>query len=344
MFLPRRDFLFGLGASAAAALVAGPAGARRRLAPLSIRLASNQGVENATLQQLMADCGFARDLALDIALVESRDIAGPLAALSAGAADLCMISAFAGVLPAIEAGQPVRLVGSAMQLPALAVCTARSDVRRLRDLVGKRIGIGERQGLLHLLMIALLRQSGMGEDSVTFVSVGSNAQVLEAVLAGRVDAGPCGVAGLSDPRTRVIAGGRLWQALPQFTYQLAYASRDALAHRGEAVARCLAAYTRLFRFVSDRSSRNAYLAARKAVGGDSAGGEQVWEFIQKCQPYGRLPGLSPAHIAYLQRLNLSVGLQHRVLPFADVADPAPAGFARRLLAHPALRAMPRSAA
>lgn len=301
------------------------------LEPLSVRVASNPGVENAALQQLMVDRGFARQLALDITIVERKDVAGPIAALEQGAADLCMVSAYAGVLPAIEAGEPIRLIGSALQVPALAVFSADPSLRSVGDLVGRRIGIGERNGLLHLVMLALLRRAGLDPQCVEFVVIGGNAQVFQAIVSGAVDAGPCGVANRSDRRARIVAGGELWHVLPEFTYQLAYASRQGLATRGPAVARCLAAYALLFRYLSGAGSREAYLAAREKVGGNREEGDEMWRFIQRVQPYSRFPSLSPAHLRYLQELNLAAGLQHRVLPFATIADTGPATAARRLL-------------
>ena len=323
----RRDFLLGSAAVALSGALPPP----ERLSPLSIRVASNQGVENSALQQLMNDRGFAHRMALDIVIVESKDISGPSAALETGTADLCMISAYAGVLPAIEAGQPLKLIGSAMRLPALAVCSADPRLRSVADLAGRRIGIGERQGLLHLVMLALLRRHGMQEADVQFVTIGSNAQVFRAIVDGSVDAGPCGVASLADAHAHVLRGGELWRELPDFTYQLAYASDDALRMRADAIARCLAAYTLLFRFLSQPDSQEAYLAARKKVGGDREEGGHFWTFVQRAKPYARDAGLSEAHVAYLQRLNVRAGLQHRVLPFRQIADLVPAMAARALL-------------
>ena len=327
MDVGRREVLLGT----AATMLCGGIARADRLEAVAIRVASNQGVENGALQQLMVDRGFARQLGLDISIIESKDIAGPANALEAGTADLCMISAYAGVLPAIEAGQPLKLIGSAMRLPALAVCSADPSLRNVRDLSGRVIGIGEQHGLLHLVMLALLNRHGLAPDDVRFVTVGSNAQVFRAVLSGKVDAGPCGVADLADAHAHVLQGGELWRALPDFPYQLAYASNNALRLRGEAVSRCLAAYTLLFRFLSQPGSREPYLAARETVGGDRSEGEQIWQFVQRVRPYPRDPGLSAAHIGWLQALNVSTGLQHRVMPFDQIADLAPAVAARRLL-------------
>jgi NitT/TauT family transport system substrate-binding protein len=329
--LDRRQILVG---GLAAALAARVPPAFAEAARFGIKVASNQGAENASLQQLMLDQGYLQALSLDAGIVESRTISGPMEALLAGEADVCMISAFVGVLPAIEQGKDLRLIGAAMLLPALAVFTSRPDVQRLADLDGRSLGVGPKGGLLHTLAIALLRKAAIDPAKVNFVFGGSNAQVFEAVAAGKVDAGLSGPAGLAAPdKARVVDGGKLWEALPEYTYQPAFASLRALREKPEAVARCLAAYTRLYRYLSSPASRTAYLEARrKAAGADSvAEGQAVWDFVQKVRPYALQPGLTPERVAYLQQLNVAVGLQTRVLPFDQVADLAPAKAAARIL-------------
>jgi NitT/TauT family transport system substrate-binding protein len=335
----RRHLLAGTGAAAACLLLPDAAFARAELTPLRVRVASNQGVENASLQQLLADRGIGQSLALEIELVEGRSVSAPTEALLADQADVCMISAFAGVVPAIARGVPLRLIGAAMRLPALAVYTRRDDIRRVPDLRGRTVGVGGHDGLLEVLMRALLRKRGMDDAQVTFVDAGSSAQVLEAVAAGKVDAGVSGVAGLggtgraAGDAVRVLEDGRLWQALPEYTYQPAYASIQALNTRAEAVARCLAVYTRLYRYLSAPGSRTAYLEARRlAAHADSpAEGEAVWNFIQRTQPYALQPGLSPRQVHALQEINVALGLQPQVLPFARMADSSPAHAAAKLL-------------
>ncbi|WP_439571521.1 ABC transporter substrate-binding protein [Sphingomonas sp.] len=327
LMIGRRGFL--AGAAASAWLVGGPvlAGGRR----YAIRVASNQGSENATLQQMIVDLNLFDRFSLDAVIVDGRTISAPMEALLADQADVCMISGFVGVLPAIEAGKELRLIGAAMEKPALALYSM--DVARVEDLAGRTIGIGATKGLLHILTVALLRKKGVDPASVEFVNVGSNAQVMEAVLSGTVDAGLSGIAGVSDSRARVVAGGELWRELPDYTYQTAYASLRAIRDNPEAVARCLAAYSGLFRYLSSPSSKLAYLEARRKAAGqsDPAEAEAVWNFIQKHQPYGRSPGLSIKRVDYLQSLNVEVGLQAKGLPFDAVAAMGPALRARQLL-------------
>jgi len=334
--LDRRRFLIG-AAAASASLALDPASVfARGLRPrFSVRVASNQGAENATLQQLLLDQGYASALSLDAQIVESRSISAPMESLLSGEADICMISGFVGVLLAIEQGKELRLVGAAMLLPALAIYTRNDDIRRVEHLVGRTVGVGAPNGLLHILMLALLRKKGIDPSKVEFVTSGSNAQVLDALVAGKVDAGLSGVAAMSGAgAARVLEDGRLWQELPEYTYQPSYASVRALKEKPEALARCLAAYTKLYRYLSGPRSKAAYLAARRSATNESssAEGEAVWNFIQKHQPYALNVGLSPERIAYLQGLNVAVGLQSKVLPFQQVVDLSPAHGAKKFLA------------
>jgi len=302
---------------------------------LAVRVAGNQGADNATLQQLMLDRGYFQELSLDAQLVESNTVSGPMEAMLAGEADICMISAFVGYLPAIEQGKELRLVGAAMLLPALAVYARSNAIQHVEDLAGRSVGIGPKNGLLHTLMLALLRKKGVDPARVDFVPSGSNAQVFEAVAAGKVDAGLSGIAGMSNPNAaRVLEDGKLWQELPEYTYQPAYASVRAIREKPEALARCLAAHTRLFRYLSGPNSRAAYLdARRRAVGeGSVADAEAIWNFTRQYQPYALNVGLSPQRVTYLQEFNVAYGLQSKVLPFERVADMSPAKMAMRLLA------------
>jgi NitT/TauT family transport system substrate-binding protein len=335
--------LTAAGATTAALLLPEARVARARstppaLAPLQLRVASNQGVENASLQQLLRDRGIAQALALDIELIEARSVSAPMEALLADQADVCMVSAFAGVVPAIARGAPLRLIGAAMRLPALAVYTHRDAIRRVRDLRGCTVGVGGHDGLLEVLMRALLHKRGIDPAQVTFVDAGSSAQVLEAVAAGKVDAGLSGVAGLDAGSggahsVRALDDGRLWQALPEYIYQPAYASVRALDARAEALGRCVAAYTRLYRYLSGPDSKAAYLEARRrsAPAGSPEEGEAVWNFIQRYRPYALEPGLRPRQVRALQELNVALGVQPQVLPFERIVDLSPARAAAKLL-------------
>lgn len=334
--LGRRAFLRGLTFAGAASLALSPgllwARAPDRLPPL--RIVGNPGVENATFLELFRARGLSDRYGLDAVYSERPSVSGPMEAIIAGEADLCLISAFSGVLPAIARGADLRVVGMAMALPALAFFAGSPSISSIKDLPGRRIGIGERGGLLHLLTLALFRKRGIESNAVDWVDCGSNAQVFAAVAAGKVDAGLSGPAALARTEVaHVLRDGLLWRELPEYSYQLAYSSRKIAAERPDAVARALAAFAHLYRFLALDGSLANYRMARSAVAPqfDEAEADAVWNFIHSARPYSSQPGISRRRVEYLQNLNAFAGLQDRIMAFEDVVDPVPAELARRLL-------------
>jgi NitT/TauT family transport system substrate-binding protein len=334
----RRDFLRLAMAAASSGLASGLTLPTRSVAqPLHpVRIVSNSGAENNTLQQLLKDLGYLERLELAPELVGVTTPAATLEALVSGKADVCMISGFNGLLPAIESGAPVRVLGAAMRLPALVIYTKANGVMSLNDVVGRRVGIGPEMGLLHAIMVGALKKKGIDPASVQFVPIGSNAQVFQAVAEGKVDAGPADVANMERAGrlgVKPLADGAMWKELPEYPYQLVYASTNAIARRRDALVRTLAGYAQLYRFLSAPSSWPAYSRARMAATGesDAEAGRPAWTFIQDTKPFAVDIAVSSAQIEFLQTLHVAIGSQKQVQPFEQVADMSLARDALRLL-------------
>lgn len=322
--LGRRKFL-GLAGGAAFGCATAAFSRAGAQAPLPVRIVSTSGAENNTLQQLLKDQGFLEQLGLAAEMVMVTSPPGTLEALISGKGDVCMISGFNGLLPAIEKGAQARVIGAAMRLPALAFYTKSPSIQRVDDLIGKRIGIGPQQGLLHAMVVGLMRRRGLDPSKVELVVVGSNAQVFQAVAEGKVDAGPADVANMAQAAkrdVRALADGLMWQQLPDYPYQLVYASEKAIAERREALIRTLAGYARLYRFLSGGASWSAYSRARMAATGetDPEIGRAAWQFVQDVKPYALDITVSPRQIEFIQELHVQIGSQQGVLPFERVAD------------------------
>lgn len=344
-FRPARRRIFsGLAAAglwAACPLVGEGGGGLARAQPRGplrpVRIVGNQAVENATLWELMRERGYFEASGIEPTLVNVGSPEKTLEALVKGEGDICMIAGFNGVLGAIEEGAPVRIVGSALRIPNLAVYTAaRSDIRSLRDLEGRTVGIGPVNSLLHQTMVALLRKKGVAVEKVKFVVIGSNAMVFKAVASGEVDAGPADVSytgNLAKLGVRVVEGGEMWSELTEYLYQTAFATTEAIAAKRDALAGTMAAFARLFRFVCSPESKEPYRQARSRItkGAGMIEGEAVWNYFQKYQPYATDLAVSEKQIAYRQELNVSMGMQKKVLPFAQVADMSLAREALKLL-------------
>ena len=309
-------------------------GAEAEATSAGIRVVIDAGLENQTILNLIESQGYLAALGLSQKLVIVDTPMATLKALIDDQADLCVTSASNSVLPEIAKGAPIRVVGAAMQRVALAVCSARPDITDIAGLAGRRIGVGPQDGLLAVLMRSLLYAKGIDWRGMTFVDCGSNKDVFHEVKTGSVDAGLADIADLGTDKAAEVhplRGGEVWNALPAYPYQLSYASQRALARNRQGIILALAAYGRLFRYLSTAQSWTAYEAARRAAGGDDAGARAMWHFIQTVQPYQGSPVVSGAQLDALQMINVKWGLQQAVLPESQMAELSVASSAIKLI-------------
>jgi ABC-type nitrate/sulfonate/bicarbonate transport system substrate-binding protein len=334
----RRDILrrgIGLGATALTGFTCAPT--RRATAQTPRRTVNivNTG-SNSTfaLQELIRQQGYLDEFGLDAKILNVGDGSKLMGALLNGGGDICLLSGFSQVFPAVERGGKLKIIAGAGLLPAHAVYSAKPEVHTLRDLEGRYVGTGAPGALLHQLMIAALRKNGVDYKKVTFVNVGSSADVFRAVAAKRVDAGPSLVDVFGEQaKYGVHAVAELWKELPEFTYQGSYASDQAIAQKRDLLVRTLAAHARLYRFISGPDSKDAFMRAYAAAikQADPAQAEMQWSFAQQAGAYATGLVLSEERLHYMQELNVETGVQKSVLPFERVADMSLAQDAIKLL-------------
>jgi hypothetical protein len=65
----------------------------------------------------------------------------------------------------------------------------------------------------------------------------------------------------------MLEDGRLYEDLPDYTYQASYGSDRAIAGKREPMVRTLAAYAKLFRFLGEARSREPFIKAFAAATG-----------------------------------------------------------------------------
>ncbi len=324
----RTSALLGLGLA-----VARPSIAWANAGP--IRIAVNPGLENATLTRLLDEQGYFRRLGVDARILEISGPSGPFDAIVAGAADVCMVSGYDALLSRIEQGAKVKVVGAAMKKTALTVYAQPEGINRLADLQGRTVAVGAPGGLLHSLMLQLFKEKRIDASGVRFVDKGSNDQCYRAVTQGQADACCSSISHLHDrPGLVVIEEGNLWQGLPNYRFQTAYAADAAIAHKHNALVAVMAAYGALYDYMMSPAAHDAFFDARRHAQGvfDSASAQAVWEFIQVQRPYSRDLSLTPEEIGYRQDLEISQGSLKRKQPFAEVADMRAANEAARWLA------------
>lgn len=316
-----------------AALAVGAAAPRLVMAAGSASLADlpyevnivNTG-SNATLvlQALLDQLGYLKEFNVNANTVNVGDGTKLMGSLISSQADICLLSGFSQVLPAIERGAKLKLVAGANRLIAQALYTSNPDIKTVEDLRGKTVGTGAIGALLHQMMIALLRKHGIDPSEVQFVNIGSSGAVFKAVVAGKVDAGPAMV-DVYDQQADygVHAIADFWSELSEYPYQGSYAGQKAIDEKGDGLARVLAAYGKMYRFMmEDPSAEDAFMTAYKtAIGAaDESQGRMMIKFTRDTQSYAADLMITKEQIDYMQDLNLELEVQKQRLSFDQIVD------------------------
>jgi ABC-type nitrate/sulfonate/bicarbonate transport system substrate-binding protein len=307
--------------------------------PIKVNIVNTSPNSAFTIQELLKRKHWLEDFGLQPTTLNVADGSKLMGALFSGSSDICLLSGFSQVLAADAKGGKIKMLGGAQLLPSYAVFSKKPEIKTIKDLEGKTVATGSVGALLYQLMAAILQKKGVDISKVKFVNAGSSANVFRAVAAGTVDAGPSlydvyeqqakyGVHSLKD--------GNLWTELPEYTYQGSYASEAAIAKKRDALVRVLAAYCKAYRYIQTPASLDDYVAARQAaLHGDPkvAAAEAASEsrFNQKFKPYATDLVLSKERIDYMQKLNVSFGVQKALLPYEQVADMSLAHDALKLL-------------
>lgn len=129
--------------------------------------------------------GYFRDVGLDVRTHVPSDPSAPIKQAAAGRTDVA-ISYEPEVFLAREQGLPVVAVAALVQRPLTSLmATAKSGVRSVRDLRGKRVGTA---GIPYqsAYLKTILERANVPVSSVKETNVG--ASLLPAMLSGRVDA------------------------------------------------------------------------------------------------------------------------------------------------------------
>lgn len=256
--------------------------------------------------------------------------------LLAGDGDVAMQVGFGPALSAIDKGAPLRIVAASNLLTVHAVYSMKPDIRCLKDLEHRTVGVGALGALTHQLIYAALRKKGVDPATVCFVSIGNSATIFQALLAGEVDAG-FGETDVFENQTHygvhALEDAVLWRELPEFPNQASFATQTAMLEKRDGLVRTLAAHALLYCYLHNPDSWEAYAAARAAAlpQADPAESRSQWLFYQRYHPFAQNLLLAEARLSYMQELNLIMKLQRRVLPFDAVADMSLARDALRLI-------------
>lgn len=287
------------------------------LTKVKIGVAANV-FENA-YTQIGIEKGFYREEGLDVEYVELADGGTILKALLAG--ELTHAEAGVGAfLNSIAGGAPIRLVG--VVRPKLNfVLYTQNDINSPQDLVGRSIGTAAPGSFLHQIATAWLRTEGIDESQVTFVNIGSSPAVFQAVLVGKVDAGPSSVDFIPTMResgANIKTLINFWEVLPDYLRTGVAANERDMRDRPEVLTGLLTGMAKSTRYGIEHGDEIVKFAVERY----DKKPEDV-QFGHDFDVANRIiaPDLdfTEQQVTYMQQLNVEAGDQAEILPFDKVA-------------------------
>ena len=296
-----------------------------------------EAISGLAVHEIAKSQGYFREFRISPDVLLVADGSKCVAALVSGAAEICIWSGFNQVIPAIGRGARLKILAGALNLATLAMYSSRPDIRNVADLRGKVIGIGATGAVVDQMTVLLLEKKGLNADSVRVRNVGSNDDILKAVMAGTVDAGLGDVDVMGQQQQlgiHALPDGMLWKEIPEYTNQASYTSDAVIRSDRDTLIRVLAAYAKAYRYVSGPDSRHAYLRAWQQVAGSSDPRKPLaeWDWIQQYHPYDLGLVLTDRQVDFVQRTNVRFGVQRQILPIPEIADMSLAAAALRRLA------------
>ncbi len=194
--------------------------------------------------------GYHRAEGLTVEMIRAG---GGIATQALMAGDLHFSTSAGSALSAMLRGAEIKVIYTNIDRPGYQLWSGNADIKQLKDLTGKRVGVTSRGDTQELSVRLLLRKYGIDANSVSYMPVGFGAQRLAALQAGSVDAVPLGAgdfAQLKQPKGHMLGDT---EKEIRFAYVgLAVASR-LLARQPELVEKYLRAvikgreYARLYR-------------------------------------------------------------------------------------------------
>jgi NitT/TauT family transport system substrate-binding protein len=148
--------------------------------------------------------GYHREEGLSVEMIRAG---GGIATQALLAGDLHFSTSAGSALSAMLRGAEIKVVYTNIDRPGYQLWSGQNDIKQLKDLRGKRVGVTSRGDTQELSVRLLLRKHGIDANSVAYVPVGFGAQRLAALQAGSVDAVPLGAgdfAQLKQPKGHML--------------------------------------------------------------------------------------------------------------------------------------------
>src|SRR4029077_8047761 len=135
----RRDVLRGGAVGALGLITPRPLLAADRL---KINVVNTSGHTNVVLATLLKQEGIFEQLGLDANILHVSDGSKLIGSLLSGESDMCALSGFGQVLPAIERGAKLKVLAGGAMMPLQGILTKNPAIKTVKDLEGRTVGTG----------------------------------------------------------------------------------------------------------------------------------------------------------------------------------------------------------
>jgi NitT/TauT family transport system substrate-binding protein len=148
--------------------------------------------------------GYHREEGLTVEMIRAG---GGIATQALLAGDLHFSTSAGSALSAMLRGAEIKVVYTNIDRPGYQLWSGSSEIKSLKDLVGRKVGVTSRGDTQELSVRLLLRKHGINANSVAYIPVGFGGTRLAALQAGSVDAVPLGAgdfAQLKQPKGHML--------------------------------------------------------------------------------------------------------------------------------------------
>ncbi|HEY6737584.1 MAG TPA: ABC transporter substrate-binding protein [Actinopolymorphaceae bacterium] len=266
--------------------------------------------------------GFFEDAGLDVTFVKAED---PVALVSSGDVDIADSDTTSALIAAGK-GAPIKIVSSMFRTKGPFYLLGDTDIASVKDLVGKKVGIGRKGSGLEAYTRVILRENGIDESQVTLVPNGSYQAALASVENDQVDATiihePFVSLAEAEKKGKLLAKG--WDYLPTFHTGVEIAHERFIEENPEALRKFLAAYFEAAEYAKAHPDEfEAFAAERTNV----PRGVQAKALEREEPIWDNRPKVELARLAQTQRIQQELGFQDEVYDPRDLVDDsyAPAG-------------------
>ena len=191
--------------------------AQKKTEPVQLAVGSTAGNIVYLQLDIARSLHYFEDAGLKVKILPFRGGADAADALVKGRVDFSANS-IDHVITLGSQGAALKMVASFTDLPTVTLVIRRdlrSQIRSIKDLKGRRVGVTNLGSGTHVLMAAILKKSGCALSDVTILPVGAGDSLIEAMTKKQVDA-----AVSTDPTTiRLLLDGQGSLLLDMVTYE-----------------------------------------------------------------------------------------------------------------------------